>query len=502
VSPPAPPFSEGFESGWTNWTQTITKASGYNDPRVTREYTTGSVVEGSYKGYLRTQPATSSPSWHVVRQKYANNIEKGDTLKFSVYPISSEAVGSYRRIYVMVEAYDGSNTKLSTIKYFVRDNGTWGVPTVWNANNIDLRSTCADNAWTNITRNLNTDFTNAGTTWLNVSYFNVYIVYELGDGTSGVGANWDAMKMENALPPTPDFTITATPSSRGTTVGIASSVTFTVTVAALNGFTGEVALGVTGHPNANGETVPTFVPSAIVGSGSSTLTVYTTETTPASTYALTITGTSGALSHSVSPAPTLIVSPPGPLFSEGFETGWTNWTQTITKASGYNDPRVTREYTTGSVVEGSYKGHFRTRPATSSPSWHIVKQAYNSNIGKGNTFKFSVYPLSSEVSGSYRRMYVMVEAYDGSNTKLSTIKYFIRDNGTWGVPTVWNANNIDLRSACTDNAWTNITRNLNTDFTNAGATWANVSYFNVYIVYELGDGASGVGANWDAFSII
>ncbi len=131
-----------------------------------------------------------------------------------------------------------------------------------------------------------------------------------------------------------------------------------------------------------------------------------------------------------------------------------------------------------------------------------MTQTQTRNVQKGDTIRFSVYPLSYENAGSYRRVYVAVEAYSTAGSLLSTIKYFVRDNGAWQVPTVWNNNNIDLRSTCADNAWTNITRNLNADFTAAGATWADVDYFKIYIVYSLGDQNSGVGANWDAISII
>jgi beta-glucanase (GH16 family) len=93
--------------------------------------------------------------------------------------------------------------------------------------------------------------------------------------------------------PSPDFSISATPSSRSLTQG--GSTTYTVTVGSLNGFAGAVSLGVSGQPA--GTTV-SFSPGSITGSGNATLTVTTSGATPTGSSTLTITGTSGALSHS------------------------------------------------------------------------------------------------------------------------------------------------------------------------------------------------------------
>src|SRR5262249_39149536 len=102
------------------------------------------------------------------------------------------------------------------------------------------------------------------------------------------------------LPPSPDFAIAVTPSSRAVLPG--QSATFTVTVAALSGFNGTVSLSVdsdSGFPS--GITSGGFTPSAITGpGGSSTLTMHTTAS--ATPYALspTITGTAGTLTHTAS----------------------------------------------------------------------------------------------------------------------------------------------------------------------------------------------------------
>jgi hypothetical protein len=106
-----------------------------------------------------------------------------------------------------------------------------------------------------------------------------------------------------------DFTLSATPGSRTVTAG--ASTTYTATTSAVGGFTSAVTLTATGLPSGASAS---FSPSAINGSGSSTMNVTTSGSTPAGNYTLTITGTSGSLTHSATV--TLIVNlPPTPDFT-------------------------------------------------------------------------------------------------------------------------------------------------------------------------------------------
>jgi predicted glutamine amidotransferase/pimeloyl-ACP methyl ester carboxylesterase len=88
----------------------------------------------------------------------------------------------------------------------------------------------------------------------------------------------------------PDFTISADPSTL-TVPTTGGSATSTVTVSALNGFTGTVTLTAS-------KSWVTFNPSSIVGSGVSVMTVNVPAGTTAGTYPITVTGASGSLSHS------------------------------------------------------------------------------------------------------------------------------------------------------------------------------------------------------------
>lgn len=97
------------------------------------------------------------------------------------------------------------------------------------------------------------------------------------------------------------FTLSVAAPSQTVTAG--SSAPYTISVAPSGGFTGVVNLSVSGQPS--GATA-IFSPSSITTSGSSTLALNTTASTPAATYPLTITGTSGSLSQTVNA--TLIVN--------------------------------------------------------------------------------------------------------------------------------------------------------------------------------------------------
>ncbi len=94
--------------------------------------------------------------------------------------------------------------------------------------------------------------------------------------------------------PPPDFSISALPTSR--TVNQKASTTYAVTIARVSGFPEAVNLSVTGLPSG---TSGTFSPIQTTGN-SSTLSITTGTFTPAGSYTLTITGTSGSLIHTTS----------------------------------------------------------------------------------------------------------------------------------------------------------------------------------------------------------
>jgi hypothetical protein len=92
--------------------------------------------------------------------------------------------------------------------------------------------------------------------------------------------------------PTPDFTISATPSARTVTAG--SGTTYAITVAPSGG-AGPVTLSASGLP---ADAIGGFSPNQT--SSTSTFSVSTASTTPVGTYPVTITGTSGTVTHTTS----------------------------------------------------------------------------------------------------------------------------------------------------------------------------------------------------------
>jgi len=90
-----------------------------------------------------------------------------------------------------------------------------------------------------------------------------------------------------------DFSLSVTPTSATLTRN--SSTNYLVTVTPSSGFSGTVNFTVTGLPR---RTSATFNPASITTSGSSTLTINANRKAPTGTFALTITGTSGGVSHS------------------------------------------------------------------------------------------------------------------------------------------------------------------------------------------------------------
>ncbi len=118
----------------------------------------------------------------------------------------------------------------------------------------------------------------------------------------------------------PDFTLSASPASQSVIQG--SSVSYSAIVTGQNGYVGTVSFTVGGLPTGASFTAS---PTSISNSGTATITIATSATTPVGTYPLTITGSDGVLSHT---APvTLIVNTSAPA---DFTLSATPSSQTVT----------------------------------------------------------------------------------------------------------------------------------------------------------------------------
>ena len=131
-----------------------------------------------------------------------------------------------------------------------------------------------------------------------------------------------------------DFSLSATPSSQ--TVVAGGSTSYVATVTAGTGFSGTVNFSVSGLPS--GATA-SFSPPSVTTSGSTTLSVSTSATTPAGTYPLTMSGTSGPLTHTVNVTLvvngdfSLAVAPASVTINRG---GNASYTVTITSGQGFS----------------------------------------------------------------------------------------------------------------------------------------------------------------------
>src|SRR5207244_332709 len=93
----------------------------------------------------------------------------------------------------------------------------------------------------------------------------------------------------------PDFSISANPGSAAVLAG--QSATYSITLQALNAFSGAVTLACSGL--LVGATC-SFSPSQLSGAGTSTLTINTLSTTPGGSSTITVKGSSGPLNHTAS----------------------------------------------------------------------------------------------------------------------------------------------------------------------------------------------------------
>lgn len=127
----------------------------------------------------------------------------------------------------------------------------------------------------------------------------------LVSGSSGIETH-DATISFTVNPP-PNFSISASPTSRTVDRGLGTS--YTVSTTALNGFDGVISLSTSGVPSGSSAS---FNVGSITGSGSATLTVSIPSTATLGTFTITIAGDSGSLQHTTAVTLVITVPPPPP----------------------------------------------------------------------------------------------------------------------------------------------------------------------------------------------
>jgi len=223
---------------------------------------------------------------------------------------------------------------------------------------------------------------------------------------STVGCAWGtySARLTFAVTVVPDFTLTATPASQPVTQG--ASATYVATITRTGGFADPVAFSVTGLPSG---AAGTFNPNpAALTDANSTLSVTTSSTTPIGTYPLTITGTSGTLSHSA--AVTLVVqAAPTPDFS----LSATPASQTVKHGAGTS-------YTVSITRTGGFTGAV-TLSVGGLPIG--VSVGFNPNGTTGNSSTMSVSTSGRTPRGTY---VLTITAVSGSLSHSTNVTLVVR----------------------------------------------------------------------------
>jgi len=216
--------------------------------------------------------------------------------------------------------------------------------------------------------------------------------------------NWatdiGSFKLSGCSAPAPDFSISASPASQAVAQG--SPASYTLTVAPSNGFTGNVSLSVAGLPTGAN---PSFTSNPITGgSWNSTMNVTTTASTPAGTYPLTVTGTSGNLTHSATV--TLVVNAAQ---TPNFSISAAPSSQAVTQGNATS-------YTATVTPSGGFAGNV-SLSASGLPSGAAGTFSPTSITGSGNS-TLTVTTIASTASGSYT---VTITGTSGNVTHTTTV---------------------------------------------------------------------------------
>ncbi len=210
-----------------------------------------------------------------------------------------------------------------------------------------------------------------------------------------------------------DFTISATPSISAAQPG--SSTTYTVTIAgsATGPFNGTVNLSVGGVPS---RTSASFNTTSITGSGSATLTVSPHHNAQNGSFTLTITGTSGSLSHVATV--TFVI---GTITTPDFSLSGSPSSQTVAPGSGTS-------YTITLTPSGGYSGTVGLS-ATGLPSGALALFTPSSVSASSTTSSLSITTSSSTPTGSFP---LTITGTDGTLTHTTSVTLVVQTSGGSG----------------------------------------------------------------------
>jgi pseudomonalisin len=191
----------------------------------------------------------------------------------------------------------------------------------------------------------------------------------------------------------PNFTISASPTSVSVVQGSSGHSTVTTTVS--GGFNNAITLSAAGQPT--GVTVG-FSPNPIAapGSGTSTATFTVASTTVTGNYTITITGTGGGTSHNTTVTLTVTSStctpPAAPTGVGATATGQTTATVSWTASSGATSYTILRSTTNGgpyTSVGTSTTTSFADTGLSCNTTYYYVVTASNGSCSSGNSSQAS-----------------------------------------------------------------------------------------------------------------
>ena len=210
-----------------------------------------------------------------------------------------------------------------------------------------------------------------------------------------------------------DFSLAVTPPSQSAQPG--SNVNYTAIIAALNGYAAVTSFTATGLPAG---AVVTFTPQAVTGSGSTQMAISTSSTTPAGSYLLTITASSGTLSHSVSA--TLVVSAAA------------DFAITAMPSSQSIQPGASATYTVNITGQNGYSG-VANLIATGLPSGATATFNPISVNGTGSS-QLTVTTIGATPTGSYP---LTITATNGSEVHNASVTLVLSAGVPHSVSLTW-----------------------------------------------------------------
>jgi hypothetical protein len=244
---------------------------------------TGASISWSSKSIFRL-PIVDTPGDFRMMNGYLDPVGQNAVVTVTNLPVVS---GGYD-VYLYADGANAGATRNSTYQI----SGT-GITTT-SVNLIDAPNT-----------NFSGTYTQANNSQGNFVKFSIAATSFTITAIPGTGSDGTKRAPINGLQIVPstaaDFSISVSPSSQ--TLNPGNSTTYTVTIGALNGFSGVVTLSASGLPSGASAG---FSPATITGSGTSTMTVTTGTGAPTGNSTLSITGTSGSLTHSATA--TLVVA--------------------------------------------------------------------------------------------------------------------------------------------------------------------------------------------------